>query len=615
MNKERWQQIEPIYFAALELGAAERRAYLEAACAGDADLRREVEALLRSEEEAGGFLEKPALAEPEFASLQGEEKTQLLPVPQPKQRIGQYKLLSPLGKGGMGEVHLALDTRLQRKAALKLLPAQFTHDAERVRRFAQEARAASALNHPNILTIYEIGQATIEDGSVHYIATEYVEGETLRQRMANAGQLPLSEALELGMQMTAALAAAHEAGIIHRDIKPENIMVRRDGLVKVLDFGLAKLTETRSAERGTRNDNRSDAHRSSFRDHLSTASGLVMGTPRYMSPEQARGQKVDARTDLFSLGIVLYEMLAGKPPFAGASPMDAISAILTAEPKALRTWQRDVPVKLEKSIHRLLRKDREQRYATAQELLTDLKACQLECNADARQTTALPAQKKPKPLWIGFMGLAIVLLLGSWWLWSRTQSARQPLHSEFSELFVDVERWTVPPSGWDIRGERLFIAQQPRVGYVTKLAADDFTMVFHLKLENAAGAAWALRIRDPDNYYLFHLSGSDSSKTATSYFSTYIVRDGKLGEAVSRIPVTKKLSAGGEYTVNIKAQGNEITHLLSSADDPSTDPLGDPLGYFKDESNLYSSGGIGFRSVGAEQFSIDELYVRPLGLQ
>ena len=252
---------------------------------------------------------------------------------------------------------------------------------------------------------------------------------------------------------------------------------------------------------------------------------------------------------------------------------------------------------------------------TAQELLTDLKACQVECNADARQTTALPAQKKPKPLWIGFTGLAMVLLLGSWWLWSRTQSARHPLRSEFSELFVDVERWTVPPSGWDIRGERLFIAQQPRVGYVTKLAADDFTMVFHLKLENAVGAAWALRIRDPDNYYLFHLSGAAGSQTATSYFSMYIVRDGKLGEAVSRIPVTKQLRAGGEYTVNITAKANEIIHLLSSADDPSTDPLGDPLGYFKDESNLYSNGGIGFRSVGAEQFSIDELYVRPLGLQ
>ena len=334
MNKERWQQIEPIYFAALELGAAERTAYLEAACAGDADLRREVEALLRSEEEAGGFLEKPALAEPEFASLQGEEKTQLLPMPQPKQRISQYKLLAPLGKGGMGEVHLALDTRLQRKAALKLLPAQFTHDAERVRRFAQEARAASALNHPNILTIYEIGQATIENGSVHYIATEYVEGETLRQRMANAGQLPLSEALELGMQMTAALVAAHAAGIIHRDIKPENIMVRKDGLVKVLDFGLAKLL-ARDEGGGMRDESEKEPllHPSSLIPHPSTAPGLVMGTPRYMSPEQARGQKVDARSDLFSLGIVLYEMLAGTPPFAGASPMDTISAILTTEPK------------------------------------------------------------------------------------------------------------------------------------------------------------------------------------------------------------------------------------------------------------------------------------------
>jgi Protein kinase domain len=337
----------------------------------------------------------------------------------------------------------------------------------------------------------------------------------------------------------------------------------------------------------------------------------VMGTPRYMSPEQARGEKIDARTDLFSLGVLLYEMLAGQPPFAGLSPMEVISEILTAKPKALRSLRPDVPARLGKIIHRLLHKDREQRHATAQELLTDLKACQAEL--------ATPATKAniPFPLrwrWIGLAGLAIALLLGSWWQLSRAPAMPPPLRSEFSEMFVDLGRWTAPPTGWEIRGERLFIAQQPHVGWATNITAQDFTMTFHLKLETPVGAAWALRIRDQDNYYLFHLSGGEGGKTA-SYFSTYIVRDGKLGEAVARIPVTKKLSAGGEYTVNITARGNEITHLLNSADDPSTEALGDPLGYFKDESNQYPSGGIGFRSVGAERFSVDELYVRPLNLQ
>jgi serine/threonine protein kinase len=614
MDKQRWRQIEQIYFSALDLNAAQRSAYLDAACDGEAELRREVEALLASEDRAEGFLETPAMeaaAKELVAELPTEAATLQQVAPSPQQRIGPYKLLAPLGKGGMGEVHLALDTRLQRKVALKILPAQFTNEADRVRRFAQEARAASALNHPNILTIYEIGKEQTGNGNLHYIVTEYVEGETLRQRLANApkNRLPLRQTLDIAAQMTAALTAAHEAGIIHRDIKPENIMVRRDGLVKVLDFGLAKLTESRNADFGMRIEEAETLLQATQTNHQLTASGMVMGTPRYMSPEQARGQRVDARTDLFSLGIVFYEMIAGTPPFAGASPMDIISAILTREPQSLRSKCAEVPVKLEQTIHRLLRKEREQRLASTQELLTELKACQQEL--DAVNHVAPPTVHRTR-VWIGLAGLLLALLLGSWFFFSRSRSARQPLRSEFSEMFVGLGRWTAPPMGWEIRGERLFIANQPRVGFATNITTDDFTMTFHLKLENAAGAAWALRIRDHDNYYLFYL---DSSKTAANYFSAYIVREGNLGEVVSQIPLTKKLIAGGEYTVNIRAEGNEIKHFLNPADDPSTDALGDPLGIFVDENYIYLSGGIGFRSVGAEQFSVDELYVRPLSLQ
>ncbi len=610
MDKQRWQQIEQIYFSALDLNAPERDAYLDTACAGDAELRREVAALLASENLADDFLVVPALeqaAQGLAADAPTEAATLQMPAPPTQQRIGPYKLLAPLGKGGMGEVHLALDTRLQRKAAIKLLPAHFTHEPERVRRFAQEARAASALNHPNILTIYEIGKAPVDNGSVHYIATEYVEGETLRQRLTT--RLPLPEALELGIQITTALAAAHAAGIIHRDIKPENIMVRRDGLVKVLDFGLAKLTETGKAEAETLWQATQTNPHSALTNPQLTASGIVMGTPRYMSPEQARGQRVDARTDLFSLGILFYEMFAGTPPFVGTSPMDIISAILTKEPPALRLRCAAAPVKLEQLIHRLLRKEREQRLATTQELLTELKACQQELDATKR---VAPPTVHRKSVWIGVVSLAVIILLGSWLWFARSPSARQPLRSEFSEMFVGLGRWTAPPTGWEIRGERLFIAAQPRLGFATNVVVDDFTMTFHLKLENAAGAAWALRIRDQDNYYLFYLDGS---KTATSYFSAYIVRAGKLGEIVTQIPITKKLIAGGEYTVNITAKGNKIEHFFNPADDPSTDALGDPLGIFIDENNVYPGGGIGFRNVGAEQFSVDELYVRPLGLQ
>ena len=220
-------------------------------------------------------------------------------------RFDRYEILSPLGKGGMGEVYLAQDTRLKRKVALKLLPASFTQNAERLRRFEQEAYAASALNHPNIITIYEIG----ESGEFHFIATEFIEGNTLRQQMADT-RMNLREALEIAVQIASALAAAHAAGIVHRDIKPENIMLRPDGLVKVLDFGLAKLTESQALANDT------DAVTVAASN---TEPGVVMGTVRYMSPEQTRGLKVDGRSDIFSLGVVLYELVTGRAPFEGAT--------------------------------------------------------------------------------------------------------------------------------------------------------------------------------------------------------------------------------------------------------------------------------------------------------
>ncbi|MDQ3755199.1 MAG: serine/threonine protein kinase, partial [Acidobacteriota bacterium] len=269
--------------------------------------------------------------------------------------LGHYQILARLGAGGMGEVYLARDERLGRQIALKLLPSQFTKDQERLRRFQQEARAASALNHPNILTIHEIGEA---DGH-HFLATELIEGETLRAQLKRA-PMKIGEALDVAAQCASALAAAHAAGIVHRDIKPENIMVRRDGYVKVLDFGLAKLTERPDV----------DSEDSTL---VNTGAGVVMGTPAYMSPEQARGQKVDACTDLWSLGVVLYEMVGGRVPFTGETASDVISLILRDEPLPLTRIAPEVPTELEWIVKKALRKDPEERYQTAKELLTDLK--------------------------------------------------------------------------------------------------------------------------------------------------------------------------------------------------------------------------------------------------
>ena len=236
------------------------------------------------------------------------------------------------------------------KSPSNCCPPEFTTDAGRVRRFAQEARAASALNHPNIITIHEIGEAPQKHGSTHYIVTEYVEGETLRQRMTSAPQQRIepSEAIDIAAQIAAALAAAHEAGIAHRDIKPENVMVRRDGYVKVLDFGLAKLTEAASRQLLIRRLRRWPGD--------STEAGVVMGTPRYMSPEQARGEKVDARTDIFSLGVMLYEMIAGRAPFAGATTSETIAAILRDEPPPLTRHAPEAPPNWSASSARLCAK-------------------------------------------------------------------------------------------------------------------------------------------------------------------------------------------------------------------------------------------------------------------
>ncbi len=283
--------------------------------------------------------------------------------------LNHYEILSPIGAGGMGEVYLAEDTRLRRKVALKLLPAEFTRDIARVRRFEQEARAASALNHPNILTIHEIGEAA----GAHYIATEFIDGLTLRERLKE--QLTMHATLDLACQIATALAAAHEAGIVHRDIKPENVMVRRDGLVKVLDFGLAKLTELRT--QAVESEAPTIAK-------VNTDPGTVLGTASYMSPEQARGQDVDARSDIFSFGLVLYELVTGCAAFTGVNAIDVMGAILNQEPIPLRQLAPDAPAELQRIVNKALRKDREQRYQHVKDLLIDLRDLKQELEFEAK---------------------------------------------------------------------------------------------------------------------------------------------------------------------------------------------------------------------------------------
>ncbi len=369
MTPERWQQIEQLYHAALEHATAERAAFLASACATDEALRQEVEVLLAADAEASGFLTLPALQRE--AQKMADEKPHGLVI---GQQLGHYKILAPIGAGGMGEVYLARDARLERQVAIKVLPAQFTRDAERLQRFVREAQAASALNHPNIITIHEIGTAA---GALQFIVTEFIDGQTLRQRLGGA-KLPPMEALDLAVQMAGALKAAHACGIVHRDIKPENVMVRPDGLVKVLDFGLAKLTERRPTAHSADVDTQAPT------EFLArTEPGTVMGTPAYMSPEQARGLEVDARTDIFSLGTMLYEMLAGCRPFTGATLSDLLVALLDREPPPLTQLAPDVPAPLAESVAKALVKDRAARYQTMAEFLLELERHKLRLGFEA----------------------------------------------------------------------------------------------------------------------------------------------------------------------------------------------------------------------------------------
>jgi serine/threonine protein kinase/tetratricopeptide (TPR) repeat protein len=365
-SSDRWRRLETLFYEALDLQPAARSQFLQERCRGDADLQKEIETLLDSAEKPIDFLKKPVL-EAAHQMIAEEHPGAIAP----GTRLAHYEVISLLGAGGMGEVYLAEDTRLRRKVALKMLVPELTRDERDLRRFEHEAFAASALNHPNILTIYEFGQA---DG-LRFIASEFIDGATLRQKMAKA-RLALNSAIDIAMQIASALSAAHACGIVHRDIKPDNVIVRSDGIVKVLDFGIAKLSERQVSETIRR---RAVALASS-----TSEPGMIRGTVKYMSPEQARGLPVDARSDIFSLGSVIYEMVTGRAAFEGDTASDVIAEILKGEPPPTVELAPEVPPELERIICKALRKDRETRYQAVGDLLIDLQDLKKETEFQAK---------------------------------------------------------------------------------------------------------------------------------------------------------------------------------------------------------------------------------------
>jgi serine/threonine protein kinase len=377
MQPERWRQISGIFKSALALEPEQRDAYVADQCGADESLRREVELLIESYHNAdqNNFIQSPAVEE--VASLLVSEDSDVELTRdglEAGQQLSHYRILKKLGAGGMGEVYLAQDTRLDRTVALKILPPDVASDKRRMQRFKQEAKLASSLNQPNILTIFEFGDTE----SLHFIASEYVDGATLRDHLSG-GQLKLPDMIDIAAQVVAALDAAHDARIVHRDIKPENIMVRRrDHVVKVLDFGLAKLSEPLSIV-GGRTDTEAKTE-----TLVKTMPGSVLGTINYMSPEQAQGLRVDERTDLWSTGVVIYEMVAGRVPFVGVTRSHTIVDILEKEPALLEISAKGkVPPELERIVSKALAKNTEERYQTAKDMLIDLRNLKKRLELDA----------------------------------------------------------------------------------------------------------------------------------------------------------------------------------------------------------------------------------------
>jgi serine/threonine protein kinase len=408
MDPERWQEIEQLCHSALELESNRREAFLKEACAGDEELRREVESLLAQHIEAEDFIEEPAL-KVAAKGMASDPSQSLL-----GQQLGPSKILSMLGAGGMGEVYLGQDSRLERTVAVKVLPTELASDPDRMRRFIREARAASALKHPNVATIYEIG----ESDTVQFIAMEYIEGQTLVTKISGRA-LETAEILNIGIQVADALDEAHGKGIIHRDIKPANIMLTPRDQVKVLDFGLAKVTQP------------NDQALSSDVTVVSTEMGMVMGTAPYMSPEQALGKELDPRTDIFSLGVVLYEMATGRLPFSGTSASDTVDQILRREPEAIARFNYNVPTDLERIVRKCLAKDRERRYQSARELLVDLRNLKRHIDSQAVSVERTTPSRSPSRRLALFAGALAILISGAIALRLRIGSGLQSTHWQF----------------------------------------------------------------------------------------------------------------------------------------------------------------------------------------
>ncbi len=599
MNSDRWQQVDELFDAVLELPINEREKFLTDKCNGDEELCLEVLSLLKAYKKADVFMESPAM---EVAAKNiAQENTFVEHASLVGREIGSYMIERLLGIGGMGEVYLAYDAKLGRKVALKILPAQFVTDTDRIRRFEREARAVSSLNHPNLITIYDIGKS---DAS-NFIATEFVEGQTVRELINK--RMNMRDAVMIAMQVAEALSAVHNEKIIHRDIKPENIMVRPDGYVKVLDFGLAKLIEPIAKE---------------LNNSLSkTQQGVVMGTLSYMSPEQATGEAVDHRTDIWSLGVVLYEMATGIAPFKGANRQETLNAILTKEPSVASDSNPTLHLELDYILGKALEKDKDFRYQTTSDFRADLKRLLRTIDSGAtvsgerplttkKQNNATTEQLSPKRRFV-FLSLVmagvILIALTSFFVW------------RFFKKAETVPDWT--------RATNIQLTNQVGTEYFPNFSPDGNSFVFAAESSNGKFDIFVQRIggkkalpltedspfddtqpafspdgkfiafrseRDPSGIYVMEATGENLHRVCDFGFHPSWSPDGKeiavteIGRAIPSVRTGMK--SGALFRVNIET-GAKKELIRNDAIHPSWSPNGKRIAYW------FMPAGLGRRDI------------------
>ena len=578
MNAERWKQIDELFDAALEIPGERREQFLAEKCNGDDDLKSEVLSLLGAQKEAGKFLENSAmnLMAREIAAENRADVFSLV-----GRELGAYKIEKPIGAGGMGEVYLAHDSRLNRKVALKILPAEFLADTERVKRFEREARAISGLNHPYIVTVHDVGRAE----NVNYIATEYVEGETVRDLITRG--VDLKKTLSVISQTCEALAAAHAAGIVHRDIKPENIMLRPDGYVKVLDFGLAKLIDADGFQQSLTNF---------------TMKGVVIGTPAYMSPEQVGDDKVDHRTDLWSIGVILYEMLTGKNPFKRETRQATFQAVLSENPPRVSELKPDLPAELDRILEKALEKDPDVSYQTASDIRADLKRVRREIDSSSSLRSGSAANKvkstdaqRRRNYWLpAFGALALALIGFSIWFfifrsnqivavdWSKAQNIQLTEQSGteyYPSLAPDGKSFVFAADGggnFDVFSQR--VGGKNPTNLTKDSTADDTQPAFSPNGEQIAFRSE----REPKGIYVMGASGENLRLVADFGFQPSWSPDGKeivIGNFGPPAPNVRQGLNNALWIINVET-GAKRELFKENATFPAWSPNGKRIAYW-----------------------------------